>query len=329
MVSIVVPVYNRAGFIRRCLESAQRQTVTDIEIVVVDNASTDGTWEICCEIARTDERIRPFRNASNIGPVLNWRRGLEGARGRIGKLLFSDDLIRPAFLERTLPFLENPEVAFVYTALDRDPEAGAGQSYFRWRQGTGIWPSDRYVHDALFALGACQHSPGAGLFRIADLRRFLRSTFPSPRFTDFADHGGGPDLGCFLFAAAHYPKVGYLDEPLAYFESHSDSITSSRRYKDLFNRYHQTRIQFAIEHGTERVVDRLLAQAWLQNCLHARRILKPSDVSAWFVNEPPPMRFQTMCWAAFNESHRWPHYFRRAAHLAAALRPLGPQIGRS
>lgn len=317
LVSIVVPVYNRAGFIRRCLESAQRQTVTDLEIVVVDNASTDGTWEICCEIAKTDQRIRPFRNPTNIGPVLNWRRGLEEARGRFGKLLFSDDFIWPAFLERTLPFLENPDVAFVFTALSTHPDTEDGPAYFRWAQGAGIWPSDRYLRDALFSPGACQYSPGAAVFRLTDLRRFLRDTFPSPRFTDFSDHGGGPDLGCFLFAAAHYPSVAYLDEPLAYFESHNDSITASRRFKDLFNRYHQARIQFAIENGTQRAVDRLLAQAWLQNCLHARRLLKPSDVSAWFVTDPPPMRFQTMCWAAFNESHRWPHYFRRAAHLAA------------
>ena len=57
-----------------CLKSALAQTCGDLEVVVVDNASTDGTWEVCREFAPVDSRVRIFRNPENIGPVRNWQR---------------------------------------------------------------------------------------------------------------------------------------------------------------------------------------------------------------------------------------------------------------
>ena len=92
-VSILIPVYNREAFIAACVQSALEQTFTDFEIIIVDNASTDTTWKICQQIAEQDKRIRIFRNERNIGPVRNWRRCIEEARGVYGKILWSDDLI--------------------------------------------------------------------------------------------------------------------------------------------------------------------------------------------------------------------------------------------
>ena len=74
LVSIMVPVHNRRALLPDCLKSALAQTCRDLEVVVVDNASTDGTWEVCRQFARADARVRIFRNPENIEPVRNWQR---------------------------------------------------------------------------------------------------------------------------------------------------------------------------------------------------------------------------------------------------------------
>lgn len=315
LVSVLVPVFNRERFIRRCVESALEQTEAHLEVVVVDNASIDRTWDICQDLAVKDHRVRIFRNPTNIGAVRNWRRCLDEARGKFGKFLFSDDLIRPQFLEKTVPLLGDTNVAFAFTALDSAPEVGRGRPYFRWRRGKLFSPSAWYIEDALFSIGECQYSPGAALFRVTDLSENLRIELSSPFYDDFPDHGGGNDLLLFLLTAARYEKVAYVDEPLAYFESHSGSTTASRRYPDLFNRYHQARVNFAVEHGMASAQRRLLALAWVQNCIHRRRWVSPKEVSKLFVSHGETPGYSDLPWAVANELRRWKHYVRRLASI--------------
>jgi len=100
LVSIVVPVHNGEPFIDAAVRSALAQSVTDIEVVVADNASTDGTLEIvrCSD----DPRVRVLESPVDIGAGGNWNRALRAARGTYVKLLCADDVLEPACLERQL-----------------------------------------------------------------------------------------------------------------------------------------------------------------------------------------------------------------------------------
>ena len=91
LVSIVIPVFNRETLVQEAIESALKQTYDNIEIVVVDNCSTDKTWEVLQKY--NNPKIKIFRNNTNIGPVLNWKKGIELSSGEYIKLLFSDDMI--------------------------------------------------------------------------------------------------------------------------------------------------------------------------------------------------------------------------------------------
>ena len=57
MISVIVPVYNCGEYLRRCVESLQRQTYEALEIILVDDGSTDGTAELCDSLAAADRRI--------------------------------------------------------------------------------------------------------------------------------------------------------------------------------------------------------------------------------------------------------------------------------
>ena len=85
-VSVGVPVYNGERFIRQTLDSLVDQSFKDLEIVISDNASTDGTAAICEEYARRDDRIRYVRNERNVGLAKNFNRVVERSEERrVGK----------------------------------------------------------------------------------------------------------------------------------------------------------------------------------------------------------------------------------------------------
>jgi glycosyltransferase involved in cell wall biosynthesis len=97
-VTVVIPTHNRAGFIGRCVRSALAQTLHDIEVIVVDDASTDETPSVVGAFA--DPRVRVIALASRSGPSAARNRGIEAAQGRFVAFLDSDDEWLPSKLER-------------------------------------------------------------------------------------------------------------------------------------------------------------------------------------------------------------------------------------
>lgn len=98
-VSIGMPVYNGELFIREALDSLLAQTFTDFELVISDNASTDGTEAICREYNRKDDRIRYVRQTENRGAVANFRYVLDEAVGEYFMWAAADDMWSPNWLE--------------------------------------------------------------------------------------------------------------------------------------------------------------------------------------------------------------------------------------
>ncbi len=167
-VSILIPVYNREDFIAECIQSALDQTFADLEIVIYDNASTDKTWDICKDFANRDSRVRIFRNEANIGPVRNWLKCVSEARGKYIKILFSDDLLFPHFLEHTLPYLEDEEIAFVSTAVLNGESPDKVHSVYVPTRNAVILSTSAYLKCLIN--GNAPFSPGAGIFRVKDVR---------------------------------------------------------------------------------------------------------------------------------------------------------------
>jgi glycosyltransferase involved in cell wall biosynthesis len=103
-LSICIPVYNGADFIKEALDSVLRQDFQDFEVIVVDNQSTDNTVSIIRSYQ--DPKIKLFINDSNIGMVPNWNRSMELASGIYIKVLPADDFIYPGCLKKQVEILE-------------------------------------------------------------------------------------------------------------------------------------------------------------------------------------------------------------------------------
>jgi glycosyltransferase involved in cell wall biosynthesis len=262
LVSILIPVYNRAALVAECIRSAQVQTYDNIEIVVCDNCSTDATWSVVQELAAADGRIRAFRNDSNVGPVRNWLRCVRESRGEYAKLLFSDDLIAPEFVRRTLTALaDDPQVAFVFSAA-RLESFGAGGRGVLYQHETGKLSRDQYFR--LLALpDVLPFSPCAALFRTADMRENLHDDIPSCRPREYWRHGAGPDVMLFALTALKYGSVAALSDPLVSFRAPADSITINNQSNQVTQGYRSAMSWFLRRHRGRAEWSRYLSRQWL------------------------------------------------------------------
>ncbi|MBI5006901.1 MAG: glycosyltransferase family 2 protein [Nitrosomonadales bacterium] len=272
-VSILIPVYNREDFIAECIQSALAQTYTDFEIVVADNASTDGTWEICQKLAATDARVRIFRNESNVGPVRNWLRCVSESRGEYGKILFSDDLMFPGFLEHTLPYFADPEVGFVSTAVLVGATPANGTVTYALSNRVEHLSSDRYFE--LMMGASVPYSPGAAIFRMADMRANLCTSFPTRIPRDFAKNGAGPDIMLFALTALNYRQVVILPGAEVFFRIHKNSFTIANSDNEVTKGYHAALAWFYRVKLGKAYWARYVARIWL---LKAKSTRRPSSL---------------------------------------------------
>ena len=114
MVSICIPTYNYRHYLPDALDSALAQEFTDIEILVVDNCSDDGTPALLEDYCRRDGRIVFHRNPRNLGMTANFNKSMELARGRYVKFLCADDTLEKTCVRKMVDVLvAQPEVALV------------------------------------------------------------------------------------------------------------------------------------------------------------------------------------------------------------------------
>lgn len=115
-VSIGMPVYNGARYLRFALDSILGQDYSNFELIISDNASTDDTHRICLEYAETDKRIRYFRNEANIGAAGNYKRVFHLAHSEMFKWATHDDIHLPGFLRRCVEVLNQAPPSVVLVA---------------------------------------------------------------------------------------------------------------------------------------------------------------------------------------------------------------------
>lgn len=276
-VSLMVPVFNRVNLLGACLDSALDQTVPDLEVIVVDGASTDGTWELCQRYASSDSRIRTFREETNRGPVPGWWRCIEEARGQLATFLWSDDLLRPTFLERTLPFLADDGVAFAFTAAEIGPTPGTGRlTYSNLRDP---FPARAFIEGTLLGRADLPVSPACALFRLEDLKRSFVAELPTDPPVDLRSTGAGTDVLMYLLTGLRYPRVASVPEPLAFFRSHPGSITIHGRDGEVAFNYALAKAWFARTNGFAHRAPRILAKHWLRQMRLGRKVISPRQAA--------------------------------------------------
>ncbi|WP_226086886.1 glycosyltransferase family 2 protein [Mesobacillus sp. S13] len=115
LVSIITPTYNAAKYVRETIHSVKAQTYQDWEMIIVDDASTDGTVEIVKHEMTSEPRIKLIELKTNGGPAEARNTALGCANGTYLAFLDSDDIWLPEKLEKQLDFMKRNKIAFSYT----------------------------------------------------------------------------------------------------------------------------------------------------------------------------------------------------------------------
>jgi glycosyltransferase involved in cell wall biosynthesis len=145
-VSVGMPVYNGERYIVQAIESILSQTFRDLELIICDNASTDGTERICREYAAADGRVRYYRNDCNRGAAWNHNRVAELARGEYFKWQCHDDYCDPTLLEKCLAVVhEDPSIVLCYPQFVRVDEQDRRLGIKSSRVIGGTEPHVRFV----------------------------------------------------------------------------------------------------------------------------------------------------------------------------------------
>jgi glycosyltransferase involved in cell wall biosynthesis len=124
LVSIITPNYNCARFITQTIESVLLQTYQNWEMLIIDDCSTDGSYEIACAYSKKDKRIKIFRMEQNSGAALCRNKAIELSNGDYLAFLDSDDLWLPEKLERQLKFMVENRCDFSFTEYEHIDEDG-------------------------------------------------------------------------------------------------------------------------------------------------------------------------------------------------------------
>ena len=107
LVSVIMPVYNGSRFVAKAVESILTQTYQHFEFIIIDDASTDNTFEILRTFHRKDKRIRLYGNPKHLGVSLTVKAAIKKVRGRYIARMDSDDIAYPMRLEKQVAYLES------------------------------------------------------------------------------------------------------------------------------------------------------------------------------------------------------------------------------
>lgn len=130
IVSLLMPAYNSVQYLKAAITSAKAQTYPHWELVIVDDASTDGTWELASKLSEDDPRIKVYRNEVNLGIPKNRAKAFEHSTGEFIAHFDNDDLLERYALEEMLLFLlKNPTYMLAYSDIAQIGSKGEFHTY--------------------------------------------------------------------------------------------------------------------------------------------------------------------------------------------------------
>lgn len=246
-VSVIVPNYNHARFLRQRMDSILDQTFQDFEVLYLDDASTDNSAEVFAPYA-SDPRVRALVNTQNTGsPFVQWNRGMREARGEYVWIAESDDYADSRLLETLAAKLDaNPQVGLAYCqSLLVDEKGEILRSALVWTEqyGTDRWKAD-FVADGReecrrFLVRNCTIFNASGVL----LRKSV------------CDAAGGSDetmraAGDWMLYARMLLRsdIAFVAEPLNFFRQHPQSVIRNSDMNGLNLKEAYQVMRFIISH---------------------------------------------------------------------------------
>jgi hypothetical protein len=257
-VSVVIPCYNYGHFLGAAVGSAlDDQPGMEVRVLVIDDASTDGSAEVARAIAARDPRVQVLAHATNRGHIATYNEGLlDWADGDYSVLLSADDRLAPGTLRRTTDLLDaHPEAGFAYGHPIRFREGTPPPAAKTTVRGWSVWPGPWWLERRCRTCISCISSPEVVVR--TSLQKMVGGYDPQ------LPHTGDTEM--WLRLAAH-ADVGYIrGADQAFYRIHENNMTKTRTtLVDL----HQRRL--AYEKFLDRCAASLPEAARLSDMVHRK-----------------------------------------------------------
>lgn len=264
-ISVIIPVHNTQDYLPKCMESVLGQTMHDIEIILVENASTDNSLELCHKYAASDSRVKVMH--SDVGDLSSARNaGLDLATSEYVSFLDSDDTIEPETYETLYGFLKSNDLDLVYFNHvqifdDRPPK------YTFRETGDAIVLTPKRLLMKQFMHKAPVH---------ACTMVVRRKLFDNLRFPEFMYY---EDRAFTYLLINSCQKVGYIDKAFYNYYQRSGSIVHTRSWKHYYDYAHaeKKRLEFIIHSdlftsAEKKRVSKYIAEGFLSKLRSANKM---------------------------------------------------------
>lgn len=230
LVSICIPTYNSARYLRQSLDSVVAQTYQPVEVIIADNASTDETVAIASEYAEK-YGFRVVESNTNLGPLNNWNRLVALAQGKYVAIYHSDDIYAAEIVAASVQLLEqNPLVALVGTLAQVID--GAGSNLFRYELPVNIQErrENSYSYDDV--LTAVLGSGEQRIFLVTPSIMVRADAYREAGWFDGESYRSSGDYEMWLRIARRH-RVAVIDKPLIQYRVHAQQGSEVERQKHL------------------------------------------------------------------------------------------------
>lgn len=223
LVSVIMPVYNAGIFLEEAIESVLVQSYKDFEFIIIDDRSTDNSWQIIKKYKTTGKKIRAFRNKKNLGLGTTLNKAIKKAKGVYIARMDADDIMAPNRLEKQIGFLQrNHGVVAVGSFMKEIDEKG--EVIGKRRLPTG----HKQIYEMMYYLMGLQHPS------IMFNRKLIPADFVWYKEKNFVE-----DLD-MLFRLLPYGKFANIPEYLMFYRIHKSNL-SLKRAKKIFLRAEKIR----------------------------------------------------------------------------------------
>lgn len=229
-VSVIVPVYNAADSIEKCIKSIAAQTLEDIEIILIDDGSNDNSAEICKELSKRDNRIKFFcQRNSGVSAARN--KGLDNASGEWITFVDSDDWIEPTMCEKALNSAVKANADIVMWSFWTEINGVSKKSYFISEKSGDISSKKNLLQAKMisrYADGDIKGNVGSAGVTWGKLCR--RSLIEENKIRFVVGLTRAQDTVFWLNTTEHAKKIEYLDECLYHYFLSGVSISTGTKY---------------------------------------------------------------------------------------------------
>jgi glycosyltransferase involved in cell wall biosynthesis len=226
LVSILIPCYNAAPYLADTIESVQSQTFQDWELLIIDDCSTDNSYDIAQFYSQSNSKIRLIRNEENLGMIGNWNKGISLCSSPLFVKLDADDLWDSTMLSKSINILEkNRHIGLVFTRFTTIDASG------KTVEGMDI-PLPAFARNKAFScIDLVKQGPEKMLSYpilrqgLSVMRREVFDKIGGYRYLLSKETQASSDVEFYFRVGASY-QIHCIDEALYYYRVHEESISA-------------------------------------------------------------------------------------------------------